>query len=100
MILIGIISLLTSFVPKEITWVALGDSITYLNDHANETSNRVTKGCLTRVTEKLPSVHYINHGYNGRTAGGIAKQSTNSDCKERTCIRYCWAPLIGGRDIQ
>ena len=53
MILLGIISLFTSFVPKEITWVALGDSITYLNDHANETSNRVTKGCLTRVTEKL-----------------------------------------------
>ena len=73
MILIGIISLFTSFVPKEITWVALGDSITYLNDHANETSNRVTRGYLTRIAEKLPSVHYVNHGYNGWTAGGIAK---------------------------
>lgn len=66
--------LLTSFKPKEITWVAIGDSITYLNDHLDETGNRVTKGYLTRVTEKLPNVHYINQGHNGWTSGGIAEQ--------------------------
>ncbi|MEO6452449.1 MAG: SGNH/GDSL hydrolase family protein, partial [Ginsengibacter sp.] len=53
-------------------WVAIGDSITYLNEHLNETGNRLTKGYLTRVTEKLPHVHYINKGYNGWTSGGIA----------------------------
>ncbi|MDP4265277.1 MAG: SGNH/GDSL hydrolase family protein [Bacteroidota bacterium] len=57
---------------KEITWVAIGDSITYLNDHANETGNRVTKGYMTRVTEKLPGIHYINQGHNGWTSGRIA----------------------------
>jgi len=66
--------LLTSFKPKETTWVAIGDSITYLNDHLDETGNRVTKGYLTRVTEKLPNVHYVNQGHNGWTSGGIAEQ--------------------------
>ncbi len=42
--------LLSSFTEKEVTWVAIGDSITYLNDHLDETGNRVTKGYLTRVT--------------------------------------------------
>ncbi len=64
--------LFTSFIPKEKTWVAIGDSITYLNDHPSETGNRVTKGYLTRVTEALPSIHYINQGHNGWTSGGIA----------------------------
>ncbi|MEO5782107.1 MAG: SGNH/GDSL hydrolase family protein [Ginsengibacter sp.] len=63
---------ITSFVKKEITWVAIGDSITYLNDHTNETGNRITKGYLTMVTEKLPNVHYINQGHNGWTSGNIA----------------------------
>jgi lysophospholipase L1-like esterase len=53
-------------------WVAIGDSITYLNDHLDETGNRVTKGYLARVSEKLPNVHYINKGYNGWTAVAIA----------------------------
>ncbi len=56
--------------------MAIGDSITYLNDHLDETANRVTKGYLTRVTDKLPNLHYINQGYNGWTSGGIA-QSIN-----------------------
>jgi lysophospholipase L1-like esterase len=64
--------LLTSFSPKEISWVAIGDSITYLNDHLNETGNRVTKGYLTRVTEQLPNIHYTNQGHNGWTAVRIA----------------------------
>ena len=61
-----------SFQKKEITWVAIGDSITYLNDHVNETGNRVNKGYMTFVTEKLPNIKYINQGHNGWTAGGIA----------------------------
>jgi lysophospholipase L1-like esterase len=65
--------LLSSFTGKEVTWVAIGDSITYLNDHADETGNRVTKGYLTGVIERLPNLHYINQGYNGWTAGGIAE---------------------------
>jgi lysophospholipase L1-like esterase len=64
--------LLTSFSKKEITWVAIGDSITYLNDHLNETGNRVTKGYLSLVKEKLPHVTYVNKGYNGWTAIRIA----------------------------
>ena len=57
---------------KTHTWVAIGDSITYLNDHVNETGNRVTKGYMTRVCDKLHSLHYINQGHNGWTSGGIA----------------------------
>ena len=63
---------LFSFQKKEITWVAIGDSITYLNDHPNETGNRVTKGYMTMVTEKLPNIKYVNQGHNGWTAGLIA----------------------------
>src|SRR5690349_16022236 len=65
--------ILTSFSPKALTWVAIGDSITYLNEHQNETGNRVTKGYMTRVTERLPYIHYINQGHNGWTSGGIAQ---------------------------
>jgi len=63
-----------SLQPEKTTWVAIGDSITYLNDHGNETGNRVTKGYLTRVTEQLPNLRYINQGHNGWTSGGIAEQ--------------------------
>lgn len=61
-----------SFTKKEMTWVAIGDSITYLNDHTDETGKRITKGYMTMVTEKLPHFKYINKGYNGWTSGGIA----------------------------
>lgn len=64
--------LFTSFSKKEISWVAIGDSITYLNEHPDETGNRITKGYMTRVVEKLPNIHYINQGHNGWTSGGIA----------------------------
>lgn len=66
--------LFTSFSKKGITWVAIGDSITYLNDHQNETGNRITKGYMTRVTERLPYIHFINQGHNGWTSGDIAAQ--------------------------
>jgi lysophospholipase L1-like esterase len=71
-LLIGIFFLFTSFNQKQLTWVAIGDSITYLNDHQNETGNRITKGYITRVTEKLPNIHFINQGHNGWTSGNIA----------------------------
>jgi hypothetical protein len=66
--------MLYSFTPKEITWVAIGDSITYLNDHQDETGNRITKGYMTMVVEKLPYIKYINKGFNGWTATNIAKE--------------------------
>lgn len=63
-----------SFAPKEKTWVAIGDSITYLNEHPDETGNRITKGYMTMVTQKLKNIHYINQGHNGWTSGGIAQE--------------------------
>lgn len=74
LLLITCLWLFGSFRPAEQTWVALGDSITYLNDHPNETGNRVAKGYLTRVVEKLPYLHYVNQGHNGWTAVRIAQQ--------------------------
>ncbi len=71
---LAIIGLTTSFKPKDLTWVAIGDSITYLNDHPNETGNRITKGYMTRIAEKLPNVHYTNQGHNGWTAIRIATE--------------------------
>lgn len=70
-LLIGF-GLFASFAKKPITWVAIGDSITYLNDHQDETGNRITKGYMTRVVEKLPHIHFINQGHNGWTSGRIA----------------------------
>ena len=72
LIVICAIFVLSSFTHKELTWVAIGDSITYLNDHKNETQDRLTKGYLTQVTGTLPYIHYVNKGYNGWTSGGIA----------------------------
>jgi lysophospholipase L1-like esterase len=66
-----------SFKQKEITWTAIGDSITYLNEHKNETGDRITKGYMTRVVEKLPNIHYINQGHNGWTAVRIATEIEN-----------------------
>lgn len=63
---------LVSFKNKELKWVAIGDSITYLNDHQDETANRITKGYMTLVTEKEKHISYINKGYNGWTSGQVA----------------------------
>ena len=71
-ILLAVALAASAFVHKNITWVAIGDSITYLNEHLDETGNRVTKGYMTRVVEQLPRIHYINQGHNGWTSGGIA----------------------------
>ncbi len=72
-LLIGVI-FLVSGPPKSITWVAIGDSITYLNDHPNEAGNRITKGYLSLVKEKFPSLEVVNKGYNGWTAIRIAEE--------------------------
>ncbi|MVM29625.1 SGNH/GDSL hydrolase family protein [Spirosoma sp. HMF4905] len=72
-LLLALIGLTSSIKHEAITWVAIGDSITYLNEHLDETGNRITKGYMTRVTEELPYVKYINQGHNGWTSGGIAK---------------------------
>ena len=66
-----------SFTKPDRTWVAIGDSITYLNDHPNETGNRITRGYLSRVTEALPHTRYLNQGHNGWTAGRIADSLEN-----------------------
>ena len=58
--------------PRKITWVAIGDSITYLNDHQDETGNRISKGYLTLISEKFPHIQYVNKGYNGWTSINIA----------------------------
>lgn len=59
---------------KTLTWVAIGDSITYLNDHPDETGNRISKGYLSLVQEKFPDLEVINKGYNGWTAVRIATE--------------------------
>jgi lysophospholipase L1-like esterase len=68
---------LSSVPSGEIKWVAIGDSITYLNDHPDETGNRVKKGYLTRVADALTGITYVNKGYNGWTTGGIADRINN-----------------------
>jgi len=74
LLLIAFVCVMYSFSAKKITWVAIGDSITYLNEHTDETGNRITKGYMTLVAEKLPNIHYINQGHNGWTSGGIASE--------------------------
>src|SRR5690606_35885400 len=66
-----------AFSQPQRTWLALGDSITYLNEHTDETGNRITKGYMTLVTEGRPGLRYINQGHNGWTAVRIAEQIEN-----------------------
>jgi lysophospholipase L1-like esterase len=63
--------------PREITWTAIGDSITYLDDHHDETGNRITHGYMSIVTAAHPNIHYINQGHNGWTTEGIAHEIEN-----------------------
>ncbi|MDP4265436.1 MAG: SGNH/GDSL hydrolase family protein [Bacteroidota bacterium] len=68
---------LAAFTPRTITWTAIGDSITYLNDHIDETGNRITSGYLAKVAANHPNIKYINQGHNGWTTVGIAKEIEN-----------------------
>jgi lysophospholipase L1-like esterase len=70
--LLLVVLLSCSFTGRKITWVAIGDSITYLNDHLDETSYRLKSGYLTQVTTTLPNVQYINQGHNGWKSTDIA----------------------------
>jgi lysophospholipase L1-like esterase len=65
---------LSAFNQKQIVWVAIGDSITYLNDHPEETGNRITKGYQTLLTEKFSNIKAVNQGYNGWTSADIANE--------------------------
>jgi lysophospholipase L1-like esterase len=67
-----IVCVAVSFTPKKMSWIAIGDSITYLNEHKEETGDRIKKGYMTRVVEKLPNITYTNQGHNGWTSEKIA----------------------------
>ncbi len=69
-----LVFLLPAAKPRTVIWTALGDSITYLNDHTTQTGDRITKGYLTLISEKYPAISYINKGYNGWSAVRIAQQ--------------------------
>lgn len=65
--------MLAAFTPhKELTWTAIGDSITYMNEHPEASKNRISKGYMTDVVAKLPYVKYTGKGFPGWTAKGIA----------------------------
>ncbi len=96
LIAIGIVA--NSFTPRKITWVAIGDSITYLNEHTDETGNRVSKGYIARVVEKLPNINYINQGHNGWTSGGIAKEIDNLGIVKADVYWVPAPPTTGGRE--
>ena len=81
--LFGILLFFSSFAPdKNLTWMAIGDSITYLNGKPAETKNRITKGYMDRVVEKLPYIHYTNCGHGGWTAKSIADNINNLGLKK------------------
>ncbi|MCC8424643.1 SGNH/GDSL hydrolase family protein [Mucilaginibacter sp. UR6-11] len=70
--------LLVSFSQKkELKWMAIGDSITYLNDKPELTRNRITKGYMSRVVDELPYIHFANHSFGGLTAKNIADNINN-----------------------
>jgi lysophospholipase L1-like esterase len=71
--------MLAGFTHRPMNWVAIGDSITYLNDHPDETKNRISKGYLTDVTEKLAYLHCNNQGRNGWTVQRFARKIDSLD---------------------
>lgn len=69
---------LAAFAPQQQkSWMAIGDSITFLNGRPSLTKNRITKGYMDRVVEKLPYIHFANKGYPGWTIKGIAENINN-----------------------
>jgi lysophospholipase L1-like esterase len=72
--------LFTSFTThKELTWMAIGDSITYMNGRPELSKNRISKGYMDDVVAQLPYVHFTNNGHSGWTAKGIADNINNLD---------------------
>jgi hypothetical protein len=79
LLLLGVFALLASFSPKkELTWCAIGDSITWLDGRNGESGDRIHEGYESRVTDKLTNIHFTNHGHSGwttkRFADGIEKE--------------------------
>lgn len=72
--LLPLVLMFTSFSNKQLLWTAIGDSITYLNDHPDETAHRISKGYMSMVTAELPYLKYLNQGHNGWTAVAIAEK--------------------------
>src|ERR1700740_3547958 len=71
--LLSVFCLFTSFTPKpQLSWMAIGDSITFLDGHPDEADNRITKGYMTMVVEKFPYIHFVNHGHSGWTTATMA----------------------------
>ena len=79
LLLLSLVMLSSFMPPGEITWTAIGDSFTYLNDHLNESDNRVTKGWITRVTEQVPGLTCANQGHNYWTSVEIAAKIEKFD---------------------
>ncbi|MDP9081773.1 MAG: SGNH/GDSL hydrolase family protein [Bacteroidota bacterium] len=76
--LLLVLTVLTSFnTPKELTWTAIGDSITYLNGRPELTKNRISTGYMNEVVKKLPNIHFVNQGHSGWTAKAIADNIEN-----------------------
>jgi len=72
--------LFTSFAThKELTWMAIGDSITYMNGRPELSKHRISKGYMDDVVARLPYVHFVNNGHSGWTAKGIADNINNLD---------------------
>lgn len=74
-IIILVVLISTSFrQDQKIKWVAIGDSITYLNDHPDETKNRSGEGYMTQLCKELKNFEYINQGHNGWKSVDIARK--------------------------
>lgn len=71
-ILLFVFAVTVSCSTKKISWVAIGDSITYLNEHTDRTNSRITKGYMTLVSEEIKGLSYTNQGYSGWTSKNIA----------------------------
>src|SRR5580698_5325752 len=77
-LILSLLESFSSFSPqKASTWTAIGDSITFQDDKPESTKNRITRGYMSRVTEKLPYLHFNNVGRGGWTAKNTA-DSINS----------------------
>lgn len=57
---------------EKLRWCAIGDSITFLNDHLEQTGERVKNGYLTRTRNKCEheyEIEIINQGMDGSVTG-------------------------------
>jgi lysophospholipase L1-like esterase len=79
MLSLAVALVFASFTHRPMTWVAIGDSITYLNDHQDETGGRMSRGYLTDVVEHLAYIHYVNQGHNGWTTQHFARNIDKLD---------------------